>query len=128
MTTRNSNRDRKVCIDAHLQEDENGHHYMTCHCCGLRFNPKTTKWRADHIRRHAHDGPSTGDNLWPIIESHDSGPNGKAARDNSDIAKGKRARSRVYGIKRGPKKGRGFQKPPPGYNPWTRRIERDEEE
>lgn len=95
---RNSQRDREICLEAHLKQDAMGP-YMICHRSGVRFNPATTSWRADHIRRHAHDGPSTGANLWPILTSEDTGPNGKAAQDTRDVAKGKRMRKSHFGVK-----------------------------
>jgi hypothetical protein len=107
--SRNSQRDRQICFDAHIKEDERGR-YMICHCCGVRFNPATTKWRSDHIRRKADGGPSTAGNLWPILERCDAGPDGKAARDTSEVAKRKRVESRHYGIRRAD----GFRRPPPG--------------
>lgn len=97
--TRNSQRDREICLDAHLKHDAMGP-YMICHRSGVRFNPATTRWRADHIRRHAHGGESTGENLWPILESEDAGPNGKAAQDTREIAKGKRMRKAHFGVKK----------------------------
>ncbi len=116
--SRNSARDRAICLEAHLKRDAMGEH-MVCHCCGVRFDPRTRRWRADHIRRHAHDGPSSAENLWPILEACDTGPDGKAAADTSAVAKGKRMRAKAYGVARKA----GFRKPPPGYNPWTRRVE-----
>lgn len=116
---RNSSRDREICLAAHLKHDEMGP-YMVCHRSGIRFNPAITSWRADHIRRRAHDGPSTGENLWPILTSEDTGPNGKAAQDTREIAKGKRIHKKHFGAR---DKRRSFPVPPPGYNPWTRRVE-----
>lgn len=48
------------------------------------------------------------------------GVNGKTARDVKVIAKSKRSERK---IRIGIKKPSRFPKPPPGYNPWTRRIE-----
>lgn len=47
------------------------------------------------------------------------GENGKTARDVKVIAKAKRQSRKHLGIKKASR----FPKPPPGYNPWTRRIE-----
>lgn len=44
---------------------------------------------------------------------------GKTAKDVGDIARAVRRFAKDRGIK----KPGGFRKPPPGYNPWTRRIE-----
>ena len=118
--SRNSTKARQICLDTHLKTDAMGE-YMICHVSGVRFNPRITKWRADHIRRHAEGGEDTPSNLWPILESADAGPDGKAAQDTSEIAKGKRVRKKLYGVERKS----GFRKPPPGYNSWTRRM-RDE--
>ena len=106
MSKRNSGRDRAVVLDAHLRHDAIGP-YMTCHCCGMRFNPATVRWRADHIRRFAEGGESSAQNLWPILEKCDAGPGGKAARDASEVAKGKRVRARHFGVDRP----RGWWKP-----------------
>jgi hypothetical protein len=48
------------------------------------------------------------------------GPDGKTAVDVAVIAKAVRISHKRLGIK----KPSGFRKPPPGYNSWTRRIER----
>lgn len=117
---RNSTKARQICLDTHLKQDGMGE-YMICHVSKQRFNPRTTRWRADHIRRHAENGEETAANLWPILESVDAGPGGKAAQDTREVAKGKRVRKKLYGIERPS----GFRKPPEGYNPWTRRM-RDE--
>lgn len=117
--SRNSNKARGLVLDTHLQHDQMGA-FMICHCCGLRFDPATRRWRADHIRRHAEGGEESAENLWPILESCDVGKDGKAADDTREVAKGKRVRANHYGVR---EKRNGFRKPPPGYNPWTRRIE-----
>ena len=104
--SRNSARDRQIVLDTHLKHDAMGEH-MRCHCCGMRFNPATTRWRADHIRRVAQGGESTPENLWPILERCDAGPDGKAADDTRWVAKGKRVRARHYGVERR----RGFWRP-----------------
>ena len=106
---RNSEKARTICFETHRQEDAGGI-YMVCHCCDTSFNPATTKWRADHIRRHAEGGKETPENLWPIIEAHDAGPGGKAAKDNSAVAKGKAWAKKHYGISQKS----GFRKPPLG--------------
>lgn len=113
---RNSRRDREICLEAHLKRDEMGE-YLICHCCGMRINPKTTAWRADHIRRHAHGGESTGENLWPILLTCDVGPDGKVADDTRAVAKGKRMRANAYGLR-----DRGGWWKPDGYkHQWGRR-------
>lgn len=107
--SRNSVKARRICFDTHKKVDENGHVYMICSCgCGMRFNPAITKWRADHGARHAEGGKETATNLWPIIEKHDAGPDGKAAKDAKEIAHGKRASERHFGVKQS----RGFPKRP----------------
>ena len=105
--TRNSARARHICLETHGREDHMGR-YMSCHVCGLRIDPVRTKWRADHIRRHAEGGTESPDNLWPICLTCDGGVDGKAARDTSAIAKGKRMSGRHFGTQQ---KGRGFYRP-----------------
>jgi len=106
---RNSVRARRICFDTHKKIDEQGHVYMVCSCgCKARFNPATTKWRADHGARHAEGGKEVAENLWPIIEACDAGKGGKAAKDTTAVAKGKRWAEKHYGIQRKS----GFRKPP----------------
>lgn len=96
---RNSKRARRICLETHLRTDDRGD-YMICtcgHCGGMRFNPATTDWRADHARRWAEGGRDTPDNIFPIITSHDR--EHKAPNDTREVAKGKRVRAKHYGVK-----------------------------
>ncbi len=106
--SRNSCKARALCLERHARTNKRGGIYMICSCgCGLPFNPATTKWRADHGARHAEGGKETADNLWPILESCDRI---KAAKDTSEVAKGKRAGAKHFGVERKS----GFRRPPDG--------------
>lgn len=101
MTARNSVRARRICFDTHRKWDEEGRPYMVCSCgCDQRFHPAMTRWRADHGARWAENGKDTPENLWPIIEAHDAGKGQKAAKDNKEIAHGKRVAAKHYGVQR----------------------------
>lgn len=104
---RNSKKAREIVLATHAKVNKRGGIFLECHCCGFPFNPATTKWRADHIRRHAEGGEESAANLWPILESCDRI---KAANDTSEIAKGKRAGAKHFGVERKS----GFRKPPSG--------------
>ena len=99
---RNSTRARRICFDAHKQQDGMGV-YLLCHICDRRISPGRDDWDADHIRRHAEGGEETSENLWP---AHAACHRTKSAKDVGEVAKGKRVAAKHYGIKRGPKKGR----------------------
>lgn len=107
MMSRNSTRARRVCFDAHkFVSPLTGKIVLQCHVCKREIDPVREEWRADHIRRHAEDGEESADNLRPICLACDGGKGGKAARDASEVAKGKRVRDRHYGIK-----ARGWRRP-----------------
>ena len=104
---RNSVRARRICFETHRKQDDGGTYYMVCSCgCGQRFNPATTRWRADHGARWGEGGRDVPENLWPIIEAHDAGKGNKAAKDTKEVAKGKRMGEKHYGVSKGAKKGR----------------------
>ena len=116
--TRNSERARRICLDAHSFE-WNGSKHVKCHICSLLLNTATRKWEADHIRRHAEGGEDTAENVWPIcVPCHKA----KSARDTSEIAKGKRRAAKHHGVRR-PK---GFKRPPGRYDWSAGRYVRDE--
>lgn len=98
---RNSREARDICLKTHGMTDRHGRFYMVCHCgqpdCKKIIDPVRDRWRGDHIRRWAEGGRNTPDNLRPILEACDAGPNGKAARDTKIIAHGKRAGARHMG-------------------------------
>jgi 5-methylcytosine-specific restriction endonuclease McrA len=120
VVTRNSERDRKICLDAH-SFDWNGSKHVKCHVCALPLNVATREWHADHIARHAEGGESTAQNLWPIcVPCHRA----KSAKDTSEIAKGKRVAKRHFGVKRS----KGFRKPAGAKFDWSQgRYVRGEE-
>ena len=97
MTRRDSTNARRICFDTHRQTDDRGV-FMICHLNKCRIDPIRTRWRADHIRRHAEGGEDTKENLWPICEACDL--QFKAPKDATEVAKGKRVKDRHYGIKK----------------------------
>lgn len=111
---RDSTKARRICVETHAWHNLLGRKCLSCHVCGdvIDLHKDPTKWRADHIRRHAEGGTETAENLWPICLDCDTGKDGKAANDTKEVAKGKRVGEKHYGIKR-PK--RPF---PKRVNPW----------
>jgi hypothetical protein len=113
---RNSVKARRICFDTHRREDQMGI-YLTCHWCGGRIRPAIESWRADHSERHAEGGAESAENLWPIHTRCDSGPEGKAARDTREVAKGKRVMEKHFHIR---EKGNSFRRPPGVKFDWKR--------
>lgn len=109
--SRNTTKARRICLEAHKWVGPLGRHYLTCHVCRSMIDPVRQEWRADHIRRYAEDGEDTAENLFPICIDCDAGVGGKAARDTSEVAHGKRAADRHYGVKRPG----GWRKAPAGH-------------
>lgn len=100
---RNSTRARRICFDAHKWVNPlSGRTMLTCHVCKTWIDvlKDPTAWRADHIRRHAEGGEDTPENLFPICLDCDTGEDGKAAQDTRDVAHGKRASNKHFGIER----------------------------
>lgn len=97
--------------------DEKGN--ISCEGCGLRLGAK--RWDIDHTIADAlildKSRPLTADDGkllgWDCCHS------GKTKKDVGDIARAVRR----YAKHRGDRRRSSFPKPPPGYNPWTRRIE-----
>lgn len=87
-----------------------------CHLCEQRIQAGQ-KWDADHIIPLALGG-SDGESY--MAPAHKACHAQKTAVDLGQIAKAKRIKARHIGAH----KPSGFRKPPPGYNPWTRRVER----
>lgn len=97
--TRNSTKARRICFDAHKWSSSGGRIYLTCHICKCWIDvlKDPNGWEADHIRRHAEGGEDTAENLYPAcVECHAD----KSAADTSDIAHGKRAGNKHFGIER----------------------------
>lgn len=97
-------------------------HNGTCHISGRKIKPGE-RWDAEHVIALCNwlptdDAPhgNRESNLKPALTSKHPE---KTALDVAEKALVARKRSKHLGIK----KGRGFPKPPPGYNPWSRRIE-----
>lgn len=95
--SRDSTRARRICFHAHAWKNHLGHIRLTCHLNKCIIDPVRTRWRADHIKRHANGGEDTPENLWPICERCDIEE--KAPDDAREIAKGKRVHDRHYNIK-----------------------------
>lgn len=87
-----------------------------CHLCELRIQVGQP-WDVEHVRPLALLGDDDQSNMRP---AHKDCHATKTKADAASWSKAKRMKARHLGIK----KPRGFRKPPPGYNAWTRRIER----
>lgn len=94
-----------------------------CHIAGRKIMAGEP-WDAEHVIALCNwlptpDAPhgNRESNLKPALKAKHPE---KTARDVAEKALVARKRSKHLGLK---PKGRGFPKPPPGYNPWTRRIE-----
>lgn len=87
-----------------------------CHLCELRIQVGQP-WDVEHMRPLALDGADDADNMRP---AHKDCHATKTKADAASWSKAKRMKARHIGIKKPSR----FPKPPPGYNAWTRRIER----
>lgn len=97
---RNSTRARRICWMTHRTTHAGtGAQVMICAVCAQYIDPIRDAWRADHIIRHAEGGEDTPENLQPICLACDTGPDGKAAHDTREIAKGKRVAEKHFGIR-----------------------------
>lgn len=116
---RDSDEARRICLYVHLKEDERGR-YMVCALSGIRFDPGTSAWRADHYPiPWALGGRNTPDNLRPVLTKYDAEPGGHAAQVSSGIAKGKRVRRKHLGAS---VRGASFRGLPEGWRyDWKRR-------
>jgi len=97
--------------------DEKGR--LVCEGCGLVLGSKP--WHLDHTIPDAlmldKSRPLTADD--GKLLGWDCCHKPKTAKDVGDIARS----IRRFGKDRGDRKPSTWRKPPPGYNPWTRRIE-----
>lgn len=95
---RNSTRARRICFDTHVWRNH-GRPMLTCHVCKCWIDvlKDPSGWIADHIKRFAEGGEDTPENLFPICLDCNKE---KSAEDTSDIAHGKRASNKHYGIER----------------------------
>lgn len=89
---------RRMCLDTHLQQDKLGW-FMTCHVCGGRIDavrkPKT--WQADHWPKPvAVGGEDLPENLQPLCIVCATSKN---AEDWRNIAHGRRASDKHFGVK-----------------------------
>ena len=96
MTRRNSLKSRTTCFDAHAVTDNRGRTRLTCHVCHYQMDPLRDRWHADHVIPLATGGQDTAENLKPIcVTCHAE----KSGNDWSEIAHGRRARAKHFGIK-----------------------------
>lgn len=86
-----------------------------CHICEQKIQVGEA-WDVEHKRPLSMGGTNDPANLAP---AHEDCHDGKSAKETTDRAKCDRMRAKHLGAR----KASGFKKPPPGYNPWTRRIE-----
>lgn len=91
---------------------EGGH----CHISGRKIQPGEP-WDLDHKIALCNGGEHKESNLFPALTGKHRE---KTAQDVAE--KSKIARKRLKHVDTSARK-RGFPKPPPNYNPWTRRIE-----
>lgn len=98
-------------------------HKGICHIAGRKILAGEL-WDAEHVIALCNWLPTDDQphgnresNLAPALRSKHRE---KTAHDVAEKSLVARKRSKHLGVK---PKGRGFPKPPPGYNPWTRRIE-----
>jgi 5-methylcytosine-specific restriction protein A len=89
--------------------------YGRCHLCEQRIQVGD-KWDVEHVRPLALLGDDDQSNMRP---AHKDCHKTKTKADAASWSKAKRIKAKLLGIK----KPSTFRKPPPGYNPWTRRIE-----
>lgn len=84
--------------------------------CGVKL--QVGKFQFDHIKPDGLDGEPTLENCAVLCTAHHHKKTVEI--DRPIMQKADNIRDKHFGL--GEKK-RGFGKPPPGYNPWTRRIE-----
>ena len=84
--------------------------------CGIKL--QVGKFQFDHIKPDGLQGPATLENCAVLCSAHHHKKTVEV--DRPIMQKADNIRAKHFGL--GEKK-RGFRKPPPGYNPWTRRIE-----
>lgn len=89
-------------------------HDGRCHLCTGRI-AAGTYWQADHVIALVNGGKNVESNLAPACRNCCYGKTAEDVREKSDIAD-KRKKHIL------PKQSK-WQKPPKGYNAWTRRIE-----
>ena len=98
MTRLNSNRARRLCLETHARQDEQGRTYMPCHISGLRIYPERgDKWEAEHLVPVAMGGSNDASNIAPaMVEPHRD----KTKQDVKAIAKVRRAYDKRMGVRR----------------------------
>lgn len=87
-----------------------------CHLCEQRIQVGD-KWDVEHVRPLALGGADDAANIRP---AHKDCHATKTKADAAAWSKAKRVKAKLYGAR----KPSAWRKPPPGYNAWTRRIER----
>ena len=93
-------------------------HGGICVLCQAKIDGVREKWIVEHVRALVLGGADDDANCGPAHESC------RRVKDKTDVADGARAKRRKA-KHIGAAKPRGFPRPPPGYNPWTRRIEKE---
>lgn len=84
--------------------------------CGIKL--RVGGFQYDHVIPDGLGGPATLENCAVLCTAHHEVKT--HTKDRPIMTKADNQRKAHLGLK---PKGRGFQKPPPGYNSWTRRIE-----
>lgn len=92
-------------------------HKGVCVLCGLKIDGVREPWIVEHVRALVLGGADSDENCAPAHE------NCRRAKDKVDVAAGAKAK-RIKAKHLRIKKPSTWRKPPPGYNAWTRRIER----
>jgi len=92
-------------------------HGGICILCEAKIDGVREKWIIEHKRALVLGGADDDDNCGP---AHETCRRVKDKVDVADGAQAKRRKARHLGIR----KASTFPKPPPGYNYWTRRVER----
>lgn len=91
-----------------------------CFMCRIQIRAHVDKWFIEHPEAVNLGGSDDDKDLWP---AHYRCKPGKDKEDAGKIADRNSAITKNFTGKTSKPKSRGFQKPPPGYNYWTRRVE-----
>lgn len=91
-------------------------HNGRCHCCTRKIRAGEY-WECDHVIALINGGENREKNLAPACNNCCRSKTARDMAEKSDVADKRKAHVLPK------ERGRGFRKPPPGYNPWTRRIE-----
>lgn len=92
-------------------------HKGVCILCNRKIDGVRDEWIVEHVRALVLGGADSDENCAPAHESC------RRVKDKVDVASGAKAK-RMKAKHLRIKKPSAWRKPPPGYNAWTRRIER----